>query len=125
MALNKEKRYSVINSSPVRLGVYDKAIGKAKYAADLSLSDMLIGAILGSPLAHARILNIDTSKAERLPGVKAVVTTKEAGDIKWGHSPARYDETIFAIDKVRHVGDDLPPRHRRRRPRQAHRLGGR
>lgn len=107
MTRNNEKRYSVINESPVRLGVYDKAIGKAKYAADLSLPDMLVGAFLGCPFAHAKILHIDTSKAERLPGVEAVITAKEAGDIKWGHSPARYDETTFAVDKVRHVGDEV------------------
>lgn len=107
MTVDREKRYSVVNSRAVKLDAYDKATGKAKYAADLSQPDMLIGAILGSPLAHAKILNIDASRAERLIGVKVVVTAKEAGSIKWGHSPARYDETIFAVDKVRHVGDEV------------------
>ncbi len=107
MALKRQREYAILNSSPVRLGVPDKATGKAKYTADLSLPGMLIGAIMGSPLAHAKILHIDTSKAKRLPGVKAVITANEAGDIKWGHSPARYDETTFAVDRVRHVGDQV------------------
>ncbi|MDP2735331.1 MAG: molybdopterin-dependent oxidoreductase, partial [bacterium] len=107
MEIDKGKKFSVINTSPPRLETYDKATGKAKYAADLSMPDMLIGAILGSPVAHAKILNVDTSRAERLPGVAAVVTAKDAGNVPWGHSPARYDETTFAVEKVRHVGDEV------------------
>jgi 4-hydroxybenzoyl-CoA reductase subunit alpha len=68
---------------------------------------MLHAAILQSPLAHGKILNIDTSRAEKLPGVKAVVTAKDAGLVKYGVSPARYDETLFAHDKVRYVGDEI------------------
>ncbi len=68
---------------------------------------MLYAAILHSPLAHARILNIDTSQAECLPGVRGVVTYREAGIIPYGVSPARYDETIFCHDKVRYVGDEI------------------
>jgi 4-hydroxybenzoyl-CoA reductase subunit alpha len=68
---------------------------------------MLYAAILQSPVAHARILNIDVSRAKKLPGVKAVVTAKEAGTVRYGVSPARYDETLFAVDKVRYVGDEI------------------
>jgi 4-hydroxybenzoyl-CoA reductase subunit alpha len=52
---------------------------------------MLYGAILHSPVAHAKILNIDVTRAKKLPGVKAVLTTKEVSNIKFGHSPARFD----------------------------------
>ena len=68
---------------------------------------MLFGKILTSPHAHARILHIDTSEAERLPGVKAVITHKDVPTKKYGISPARHDENIFCIDKVRHVGDKV------------------
>ena len=68
---------------------------------------MLYGALLQSPVAHAKILNIDPSEAKKFPGVKAVVTAKEAGMIKYGVSPARYDETFFCSDKVRYVGDEI------------------
>lgn len=99
--------FTVLNTRAPRLDGPLKATGKAKYADDLRFSGMLYASILQSPLAHARILNIDTSKASRLRGVKAVVTSKEAGLIKYGVSPARYDETLFAHDKVRYVGDEV------------------
>lgn len=100
-------QFQVLNSRAPRLDAPAKATGRAIYADDLSMPGMLYGAILHSPLAHARILNIDTSRALKLPGVKAVVTAKDAGLIKYGVSPARYDETLFAHDKVRYVGDEV------------------
>ena len=100
-------KYNVLNTSPIRKGVPEKATGQAKYTADLSLPNMLYGAILHSPLAHARILNIDTTRASQLPGVKIVLTAKDVSHIKFGHSPARFDETTLATTKVRHVGDEV------------------
>ena len=99
--------FSVINSRAPRTDAPDKATGKARYIDDLSFPGALHGALLQSPLAHARILNIDTSKAERLPGVKAVVTAADTPKVKYGVSPARYDETLFCEDKVRYVGDEI------------------
>ena len=99
--------YSTVNSRAPRIDAPDKATGSAVYIDDIRLPDMLFGAILHSPLAHARILNIDTSRAKRLPGVKSVVTSQEAGLVKYGVSPARYDETLFCHDKVRYVGDEV------------------
>jgi len=68
---------------------------------------MLIGKILRSPHAHARILNINTSKATELPGVEAVITARDVPSTFYGISPARYDETILAIEKVLQVGDKV------------------
>ena len=99
--------FEVINTRAIRLDSPDKATGRAVYVDDMSMPGMLYGVMLQSPLAHAGILNIDASAARRLPGVKAVVTSKEAGLIKYGVSPARYDETIFCYDRVRHVGDNV------------------
>ncbi len=99
--------FQVLNSRAPRVDGPAKATGQAKYADDLSVQGMLWGAILHSPLAHARILHIDTSKALKLPGVKAIVTAKEAGLIRYGVSPARYDETLYAHEKVRYVGDEI------------------
>jgi len=59
-----------------RVGSVDKVLGRAQYTGDIILPRMLYGKVLRSPYPHARILNIDTSKAEKLPGVKAVVTGK-------------------------------------------------
>jgi 4-hydroxybenzoyl-CoA reductase alpha subunit len=99
--------YSVINSRTPRIDAPDKATGRAMFIDDLTMPGMLYGALLQSPLAHARILNIDTSKAEKLPGVKAVITAREAGLVKYGVSPARYDETLFCHNKARYVGDEI------------------
>jgi len=101
------KDYSVINSRAARIDAPDKACGNANYIDDIRVPGMLFGALLHSPLAHAKILRIDTSKAEKLAGVKAVVTARDAGTAKYGVSPARYDETLFCLDKVRYVGDEV------------------
>ena len=99
--------YSVINSRAPRLDAPDKATGRAIYTDDLPFSNMLYGAILQSPLAHARILHIDPSQAKKLPGVKSVVTARDVKIVHYGVSPARYDETILAFDKVRYIGDEV------------------
>ncbi|MEM7507479.1 MAG: xanthine dehydrogenase family protein molybdopterin-binding subunit [Pseudomonadota bacterium] len=66
--------FSAVGTRPVRPDGVDKVTGRALFGADMSAPGMLTGAILRSPHAHARIKSIDTSKAEALPGVKAVVT---------------------------------------------------
>ena len=100
-------KYRILNTRAPRVDAADKATGKALYTDDLKRPGMLTAAILHSPLAHARILHIDTTRAKALPGVKAVVTYREAGTIPYGVSPARHDETIFCHDKVRYVGDEI------------------
>ena len=99
--------FDVLNTRPPRLDAPDKATGRAVYVDDMFMPDMLHGALLQSPLAHARILNIDVSQALKMPGVKAVLTAKEVGLTRYGVSPARYDETLFAHDKVRYIGDEI------------------
>src|SRR4029079_11786525 len=58
----------------------DKVTGRAAYAADATMPGMIWGKVLRSPHPHARIRSIDTSRAEKLPGVKAVVTSKDIVD---------------------------------------------
>ncbi|MCF7809781.1 molybdopterin-dependent oxidoreductase [bacterium] len=99
--------YKILNTRAPRVDAIDKVTGRAQYTDDLSRPGQLYCAILHSPIAHGRILNIDTSKAESLPGVKAVITGKDTGTIKYGVSPARYDETILCLDKVRYIGDEI------------------
>ena len=87
-----------------------KATGRAKYTVDVTLPGMLVGKVLRSPHPHARILSIDTSKAARLPGVKAVVTAADSLKIKHGFvDTPRYpaDQYPLAVDRVRHVGEDI------------------
>ena len=101
------KDFDIIGSRASRFDTPDKATGDAIYVDDISKPGMLFGALLQSPHAHAKILSIDTTQAKKLPGVKAVITSKETGAIPYGVSPARYDETVFATDKVRYIGDEI------------------
>ncbi len=87
-----------------------KATGRAKYTVDISLPGMLVGKILRSPHPHARIVRIDTGKAQKLPGVKAIVTSADSLKIKHGFvETPRYpaDQYPIAVDRVRHVGEDI------------------
>ena len=71
---SQNRIFTAVGTRPVRPDGVDKVTGKAMFGADMSAPGMLTGAILRSPHAHARIVKIDTSKAEALAGVKAVVT---------------------------------------------------
>ena len=69
--------FRVLGTRAPRLDALDKVTGAARFGADIHLAGMLHGKMLTSPHAHARVLSIDTSKAEALPGVKAVITAKD------------------------------------------------
>jgi 4-hydroxybenzoyl-CoA reductase alpha subunit len=96
---------SVVGKRLPKIDAPDKATGRALYTDDITLPNMLYGKLLFSPVPHAKIKSIDTSDAEALPGVKAILTGKDVTDITWGTSPPRYDENVLAKDKVRYVGD--------------------
>jgi CO/xanthine dehydrogenase Mo-binding subunit len=67
-------RLKVVGTRPIRPDGADKVTGRAQFGADLTMPGQLVGKILRSPHAHARIVSIDAKKARALPGVKAVVT---------------------------------------------------
>ena len=72
-----ERPHRVVGTRPVRPDGVDKVTGRARYGADVRFPGMLYGRILRSPHAHAVIRGIDASKAEALPGVRAVVTNAD------------------------------------------------
>ena len=74
---NKRSDFRIVGTRPRRPDGIEKVTGRAQYGADMSAPGMLHGLIMRSPHAHARIKGIDTSAAEALPGVKAVVTGAE------------------------------------------------
>jgi CO/xanthine dehydrogenase Mo-binding subunit len=74
--------YQVIGTRPIRQDGMDKVTGRARYGADIHLPGMLYGAVLRSPHAHARILSIDTSRAEAYPGVRGVVTAADLPEVE-------------------------------------------
>lgn len=97
--------YSIIGQSVTKVDARDKVTGEARYAGDIRLSGALHGAILTSPVPHARIVGVDTSEAESLAGVAAVVTAQDA-------LPGRIglfirDRTPLASGKVRCIGEPV------------------
>lgn len=106
---NTVKNISVGRSLP-RVDAPEKATGKALYTADIKLPGMLHGRLLRSPVPHARIVRIDTSRARALAGVKDVITGKDTPQIKYGNwrlFPQTQDELPLAINKVRFIGDEV------------------
>jgi 4-hydroxybenzoyl-CoA reductase subunit alpha len=81
--------------------------GRAKYTDDIVLPKMLYGKILRSKYPHARILNIDTSKAEKLFGVRGIITNKNVPMVQYGFANLIKDEYPLAVDKVRYIGDEI------------------
>ena len=97
----------VVNKSIARIDGWEKVTGKARYAGDLEFFNMAYGKVLRSPFPHARISKIDTKRAEKVPGVIAVLTRDDFGDIDPYFGPALKDRPILAIDKVKHMGDPV------------------
>jgi CO/xanthine dehydrogenase Mo-binding subunit len=85
-----------------RVDARAKVTGTAVFAADFSLPGTLHGRIVRSSRPHARILAIDTGRAAALPGVRAVIAAADIPDVRYGG--ALKDETVFASDRVRYVG---------------------
>ncbi len=98
--------HSVIGKPLPMTDAPGKVTGLGKYADDLVAPGMLFGKILHSPHAHARIRAINASKAEALPGVKAVATGRDAPN-PYGILPIGHDERVFALDRVRYIGDNV------------------
>jgi 4-hydroxybenzoyl-CoA reductase subunit alpha len=103
----ESRKGAAVGTSVPRVDATDKVTGRALYTDDISLPNMAHGKILVSPIAHGRIKSIDTSRAEALEGVLAVITGADVTDTKYGVSPARYDEDVLAKDRVRYVGDEV------------------
>ncbi len=95
--------YSVVGKGATRLDALDKVTGETKYCTDKTMPGMLYGKVLRSPYAHARIDGIDISRAEKLPGVRAVVIGKDAPERRYGGYVK--DQHVLCRNVVRHVGD--------------------
>ena len=97
-------QYNVVGTRPIRHDGADKVTGRAKYGADYTAPDLLHGKTLRSPHAHAVIKSIDTSKAEALPGVRALVTAKDLPP-SHGERDLKYRrDNILASDKALYQG---------------------
>jgi CO/xanthine dehydrogenase Mo-binding subunit len=107
------KKYKVVGTTPIRHDGADKVTGRARFGADINLPGMLYGKVLRSPHAHARIKSIDTSRAEAMPGVHAVVTSADlpqpsgkVADLAEGaiHNMGFLSQNVLARGKVLYKG---------------------
>ena len=110
--LSPRQSFDKVGTRPLRPDGVDKVTGRARYGADVADANMLVGLVLRSPHAHARIVSIDTKKARKLAGVKAVVTRDDfphlKGDqtIKGEEEENMWDvaQNVMARDKVLYEG---------------------
>ena len=98
--------HKVLGQSLPRVDALDKVTGRATYAADVYLPGMLLCKVLTSTHSHARIVSIDTTKAQQLPGVRAVITGADFPDRYFG-SGAVKDRRIMARDEVFYIGESV------------------
>src|SRR5712692_8842621 len=101
---NPDKKLKIVGTSPIKHDGIDKVTGRAKFGADFFLPGMLVGKILRSPHAHAVIKSIDTSAAEALPGVKAVVTRADFPELPKGSTAGDMSRNAMAREKALYDG---------------------
>ena len=101
----KAEKFSVVGRRVQRVEGFDKVTGDSKFIADVFLPNMLVGKVLRSPFPHARIRSIDTRKAEKVRGVRAVVTAEDTIKRPWGAFFA--DQYILSVGKTRYVGEEV------------------
>jgi 4-hydroxybenzoyl-CoA reductase alpha subunit len=96
--------FSFVGQRVPKLDAPGKVTGQTVYGHDMKLPRMLYGKILRSQHAHARILNIDTSRAKALPGVKAILTAEDIPEIKIGWAR---DNPVLKSGRVRSLRDEM------------------
>jgi 4-hydroxybenzoyl-CoA reductase alpha subunit len=101
---SENEEFGVIGSRMRKIDGVAKSTGRAAFTDDIVLPGMLHGKILRSPHPHARIVSIDVSGAEEMPGVYGVVTGRDM-PATYGIIPWTPDENALAVDRVRHIGD--------------------
>src|SRR5918994_578027 len=100
-----QKEHSIVGKRIPRIDAFERVTGQAQYTGDIQLPGMLHGRVLRSPHPHARIVSIDTSKAEKLPGVKAIIHHENA-KVPWSSGGHTHQRFIFN-NPVRYVGDPV------------------
>ncbi|HEY7166356.1 MAG TPA: xanthine dehydrogenase family protein molybdopterin-binding subunit [Candidatus Binatia bacterium] len=100
-----QKEFSIVGKKTARIDAYERVTGQAQYTGDIQLPDMLYARVLRSPHPHAKIVSIDTSRADKLPGVKAVIHHLNT-QVPWSSGGLTHRRFIFN-NPVRYVGDPV------------------
>src|SRR5262245_31708707 len=93
---------NVVGRSVVRTDAAAKVRGGAVFGVDVRFGNMLVGKTLRAGIPHARIAHLDVSAAERVPGVRAIVTGRDCGR---RHGLFQKDQPALAVDRVRYAGE--------------------
>jgi xanthine dehydrogenase YagR molybdenum-binding subunit len=97
-----DARFTIVGTPVPRVDGWDRVAGRVRYTADLCPPGMLHGVILRSPHAHARIARLDPTRAEKAPGVRAVLSHANTPRIRW------FNGVSWVFDpEVRYVGDEI------------------
>ena len=99
-------QFKVLERNHPRVDAYDKVTGRAAYASDVYLPGMLACKLLPSARSHARIVRLDTSKAEALPGVRCVITGTDFPEVRFGSGALR-DRYVMPREVVNFVGEPI------------------
>ena len=99
-------RHHIIGTHQRRVDSWGKVTGRVKYAEDYDIAHQLVGRVLRARHPHARILSVDTSRAERLAGVSAVLTARDIPGSKVFGVVTR-NQCVLAEDRVRYLGDGI------------------
>ncbi len=97
-------RETIIGQNTIKVDALSKVTGKAQYPADLEMYNMLHGKMLQIDVAHARIIDINISDAQKLSGVKAVLTGKDVPGLN-GQGVLFADMPVLSVDRVRSIND--------------------
>ena len=105
--MEEKHTYSIAGTNAPRVDGIEKVTGKAIYTSDIQIPGMAHARILRSPVAHAKLVKVDASKAKELPGVIATLTRDDIQAFNYKYGATYKDQSIVAVDKVRYVGDPV------------------
>ena len=105
--MKTKQALTVVGTNAPRVDAIEKVTGKAIYTSDIQLPGMAHARILRSPVAHARVVKVDASKAKEFPGVIATLTRDDIQGFNFKYGATYKDQSIVAVDKVRYVGDPV------------------
>jgi len=107
LRMKTSRAYKVAGTDARRVDGIEKVTGTALYTGDLQLPGMAYAKILRSPLAHAKLVKVDASRAKEMNGVIATLTRDDIKDFNYKYGATYKDQSIVAVDKVRYVGDPV------------------
>jgi CO/xanthine dehydrogenase Mo-binding subunit len=105
--MKPKQSYAVAGTNAHRVDGIEKVTGKAVYTTDLQLPGMAHARVLRSPVAHAKLVKVEASKAKAFPGVIATLTRDDIQAFNYKYGATYKDQSIVAVDKVRYVGDPV------------------